>query len=79
MVKINWTQQSKSDLVSIADFIAQGSKKYAVLQIRRIRERVHQLANFPKSGRIVPELDNPRIRELVQGNYRIIYLFPSPE
>jgi toxin ParE1/3/4 len=74
MVKINWTPQSKKDLVSIAEFIAQDSVKYAKIQIKRIRERVRQLSKFPNLGRIVPELENPRIRELVLGNYRIIYL-----
>lgn len=79
MVKINWTPQSQNDLISIAEFIAQDSKKYAKLHIKRIRERVRQLSEFPNSGRILPELDNPRIREIVLGNYRIIYLFVNAE
>jgi addiction module RelE/StbE family toxin len=79
MVKINWTPQSKNDLVSIAEFIAQDSTKYAKIHIKRIREGVRQLSNFPNSGRIVSELDNPRIREVVLGNYRIIYLLVTDE
>jgi len=31
------------------------------------------LVNFPESGRIVPEKNNPEIRELIEGNYRIFY------
>ena len=34
------------------------------------------LKEYPKSGRIVPELDRQGItkyRELIQGNYRIVY------
>ena len=77
MVKINWTPQSKNDLISIAEFIAQDSRKYAKIQVKRIRERVKQLAKFPSSGRIVPELENPRIREIIVGNYRIIYLLAT--
>lgn len=79
MVKINWTPQSRNDLISIAEFIAQDSRKYAKIQVRRIRERVRQLVHFPKSGRIVPELENPRIREVIMGNYRIIYLIATDE
>ena len=79
MVKINWTPQSKNDLISIAEFIAQDSRKYAKLQIQRIRERVKQLVDFPSSGRVVPELDNPRMREVIMGNYRIIYLIVNEE
>lgn len=29
---------------------------------------------FPKIGRIVPELNNENIREIIFKNYRIIYL-----
>ncbi|SHJ73920.1 addiction module toxin, RelE/StbE family [Reichenbachiella agariperforans] len=79
MVKINWTPQSKNDLIAIADFIAQNSVKYARIQVQRIRERVRQLATFPNSGRIVPELNIPRIREVILGNYRIIYITATDE
>ncbi|WP_406650256.1 type II toxin-antitoxin system RelE/ParE family toxin [Marinoscillum sp.] len=77
MVKINWTQQAKSDLISIGEYIGQNSKKYARIQIHRIRERTRQLREHPNSGREVPELENPRIRELILGNYRIIYCIVS--
>lgn len=79
MVKINWTPQSKNDLISIGEYIAQDSKKFAKIQVNRIREQVKLLANFPNLGRIVPELSNSRIREIILGNYRIIYLFATDE
>lgn len=79
MVKINWTTQAKNDLISIAEFIGQNSRKYARIQIQRIRERTIQLKEHPNSGRVVPELENPRIRELILGNYRIIYCLVSDE
>lgn len=79
MVKINWTSQAKNDLISIAEFIGQNSRKYARIQIQRIRERVLQLKEHPTSGRVVPELENPRIRELILGNYRIIYCLVSDD
>ena len=79
MVKLNWTNQAKNDLVSIAEYIAQDSVKYAKIQIRRIRERAKQVINNPQSGRIVPELANPKIREVILGNYRIIYVLVDDE
>jgi plasmid stabilization system protein ParE len=36
-------------------------------------ERVRLLAHFPDSGRAVPELERPEIRELLIGAYRILY------
>ena len=79
MVKLNWTTQAKNDLISIAEYIGQNSKKYARIQIQRIRQRTKQLKEHPNSGREVPELENPRSRELILGNYRIIYCIVSDE
>ena len=73
MVKINWTTQAKTDLINIAEFIARDSKKFAKIQISRIRQRTRQIADFPRSGRTVPELNDKDIREVIIGNYRIIY------
>lgn len=72
MARLNWTPQAKDDLITIAEYIAQDSQKYARIEIQRLRERARQAAKFPNSGRVVPELQNPQIRELILGNYRII-------
>ena len=34
---------------------------------------MERIARFPRSGSVVPELMNESIRELVHGNYRIVY------
>ncbi|MEH2207368.1 MAG: type II toxin-antitoxin system RelE/ParE family toxin [Nostoc sp.] len=44
----------------------------------RITKRSQQLANFPLSGRIVPEFETEQIREVIEGSYRIIY-YIKPE
>ena len=73
MVKIVWSQLAKDDLKSIHDYIASESKVYANSMIGKILYRVRQLYNFPQSGRIVPEFGQKTIRELIEGNYRIVY------
>ncbi len=73
MVQINWTFQSRTDLKAIAEFISKDSKKYARLQIWRIRQRSKILISQKRAGKIVPEIENQNVRELVEGNYRIIY------
>ncbi|MBZ9632071.1 type II toxin-antitoxin system RelE/ParE family toxin [Salegentibacter sp. LM13S] len=73
MVQINWTFQAKYDLNSIAEFISKDSKKYAELQIIKLRNRTKILKTQPYSGKLVPEINQPEIRELIEGNYRIIY------
>jgi hypothetical protein len=73
MAEIIWTKWAIRDLKSIFEFISIDSKYYAVRFIDSIISRVDQLSIYPLSGRIVPEKNNPIIRELINGNYRIIY------
>ena len=79
MARLNWTPQAKQDLIAIAEYIAQDSNKYAKIQVQRLRNRARQLVKFPESGRIVPELEDPEIRELILGNYRIVYRLVSKD
>src|SRR5690554_8211061 len=73
MVRINWTFQAKSDLKNIAEFISKDSKLYAKRQVLKIRKRSEILKSHKYSGRKVPEIQNEDIREIFEGNYRIIY------
>ena len=79
MVKIRWTELSVDDLKSIRDYIAQDSVRYASITINRIYDRAQILSRQPLSGRIVPEFDDPKIRELIIGNYRLVYLIINEE
>ncbi|MFH1289013.1 MAG: type II toxin-antitoxin system RelE/ParE family toxin [bacterium] len=73
MDRLNWTAQAVKDVESICEFIAKDSPIYARLFAKDILQAVQRLGNFPKSGRIVPEFSNKNIREIILGNYRIIY------
>jgi addiction module RelE/StbE family toxin len=73
MVKIVWTPLALADLKIIHDYIAGESKVYADRMIEKIIARVTVLNSFPESGRIVPEFGQKSIRELLEGNYRIVY------
>ena len=73
MVQIEWTNRSKNDLKNIADYIAKGSKHYAKVEVLKIKNRFNILTTYKSIGRIVPEINRKDIRELIQGNYRIIY------
>ena len=57
----------------IHEYISKDSKVYAERFIEKIIDRVGQLKSFPRSGRVVPEFNSKMIRELMEGNYRIIY------
>ncbi|WP_287693306.1 MULTISPECIES: type II toxin-antitoxin system RelE/ParE family toxin [unclassified Microcystis] len=46
--------------------------------MERLTRRSEQIANFPFSGRLVPEFETEQIREVIEGSYRIIY-YIKPE
>ncbi len=77
MVKIVWTELSILDLKEIFDYIAANSDRYAAITTNRIYQRVQVIVNNPFSGKIVPEFNENSIRELIEGNYRIIYRIKS--
>lgn len=79
MVQIVWLLDAKTDLKEIYEFIAPDSKRYARLQIERIKDCIKILKLQPQIGKIVQEINQSEIREIVEGNYRIIYRLISTE
>jgi len=73
MMKIVWTDPAIADLENIRSYIAQDSSIYADALLLEFFNAVDHLEHFPKSGRTVPELDEKDTRELIVGNYRIVY------
>lgn len=73
MAEIRWTPQASDDLEAIAEFISVDSPHYASIFALDVLQAVERLELFPDSGRIVPELDEHSIREMILGNYRIVY------
>lgn len=71
--QIAWTEQSWSDLLAVADYIAKDSPRYAASFVREVRNAARSLARFAERGRIVPEFRDPSIRELLVRNYRLVY------
>jgi plasmid stabilization system protein ParE len=59
--------------VEIADYIAQDKPSAAEKWINTVFSKVEQLRSSPEIGRILPELNNTHFREIIYGNYRIIY------
>jgi addiction module RelE/StbE family toxin len=72
-VKVYWTDTAVKHLSAIYAYIAQNSPQYAARVVDRLTRRSEQIANFPLSGRIVPEFETEQIREVIEGSYRIIY------
>ena len=78
-MKVYWTQTAVENLSAIYTYISPNSPQYAARVIDRLTRRSEQIANFPLSGRIVPEFATQEIREIIEGAYRIIYYIKSGE
>jgi toxin ParE1/3/4 len=79
MARLRWTPQALDDVEAICKFLVRDSDYYAHLFANKVFEKSETIEKFPYSGRIVPELEKDTIRELIYGNYRIIYLIVSHE
>ncbi len=72
-MKITWSPLAIDRVAEIAKYIAQDSPNSAQKWVESIFNVVERLEQFPKSGRIVPEIIQDDFREIIHGNYRIIY------
>ena len=78
MGKVRWTEKASSNLENIHDYIAKDSPLFATKFITNLIKSTKVLENMPKSGRIVPELEDYGFREIIRKGYRIVYkLFES--
>ncbi len=72
-MRIIWTQSAVLNLEGIKEYIAQDSQYYAVEFVEKIIGAVEKLGVFPRLEREVPEIKKENIREIIYGNYRILY------
>jgi len=73
MAKVRWTLQAVDDLEAICLFIARDAPQLASIFAQRALRSTDRLEQFPLSGRMVPELNQERFREIILGSYRLIY------
>ena len=72
-MNVHWTDTALRHLDAIHRYIAQDSPAYAKRMIDRLTRRSQQIADFPLSGRMVPEYETTQVREVIEGPYRIVY------
>lgn len=70
---VNWTEPARNDLKAIFEYIALDSKFYARNTVRNIVHCTKKLEFAPDIGRIVPEVNDSDVREVLIYSYRIIY------
>lgn len=70
---VAWTNEALDDIESIADFIGRDSPSHARRVVEALFELGDNLTDFPRAGRIVPELNDGNVRERFLYSYRLIY------
>ncbi len=68
-----WTPGARTDLDEIAAYIASDSPPAALAFLEEIFEKAESLGTLSERGRIVPELADPHVRELLLHKYRLFY------
>ena len=72
-LRVELSPQALLDLEDISDFIARDSPRAALQWVDRLVARAKRVGQHARSGRIVPEIDDPDVREVFLKTYRIIY------
>lgn len=72
-MKLFWTETAKRDLLAIRQYIGANNPAAAKRWIERLRERARNALDAPLAGRKTPEFFREDIRELIEGNCRIVY------
>ena len=79
MAQVIWAPAALQDVDAIAEYIARDSADQAALFATRLIEVTDRLADYPESGRIIPEIAGPSCREIICGAYRIMYRLEGAE
>ena len=78
MTPVVWTISAQDDLAAIRANVARVSEAAAARLRARLTDRSQLLEEQPRMGRTIPEFNNELLRELIEGEYRILYeVFPD--
>jgi toxin ParE1/3/4 len=72
-MRLLWSPLAVERAAEIAEYISRDNPTAAKKWVDTVFSKVDQLKSLTESGRIVPEINNKDFRELIYGNYRIIY------
>ena len=70
---LTWAPMARQDLRDLVAYIAEDNPRAARRFARSVFRALERLARFPQSGRVVPEFDDPAVREVMRKPFRIVY------
>ena len=72
-MKVTWTEQAWGRLLEIERFVARDDPRAAARLVDKLIDRGDALVAHPERGRRLPEIPDSGLRELIVGNYRLVY------
>jgi toxin ParE1/3/4 len=72
-MKVLWTEQTWTRLAEIEAFLSRDDPEAASRLVDTLIERGEALAHYPDRGRKLLEIPGSGLRELIVGNYRLVY------
>jgi toxin ParE1/3/4 len=72
-MQIVWTQEAIDRLIEIEEYISKKGPERAINFVNYLVEQGESIKAHPKIGRVVAEIGNKSIREIIVRKYRIIY------
>ena len=73
-MSIQWLQRALDDAAEAAAYIAADRRAAAARWREGLIDVAGRIACYPASGRQVPEMRLPEMREVIYSNFRVIYL-----
>ena len=74
MAEVVWRPQALRDLEAIEAYYEEVAPDFAPLFVAGAFEAARRLDEFPNAGRMVPEVGDESIRELLYRQYRVAYV-----
>ena len=71
--EVAWAESARNALDDVVGYIAQDSQQAALQVLDAALRAGATLATFAERGRVVPELNDPTIREVFVYRYRLHY------
>ncbi len=76
-MNVIWSNIASDDLASLVDYISRDSAFYAQTFAEKVVLATRRLKDFPESGRMIPEVEDKSLREIIVQGYRVMYRLES--
>lgn len=73
VIELVWSPEAVEDVEAIASYIERDSPWYAKAVVSRVVDAAQSIPEYPRVGRMVPEVGRDDVRERFVCSYRLIY------